>query len=164
MDKDITPIGLHYQLNHFDIPQINEKNWSLEVAGQVNNVLNLSFEELKDFPKYELMVTMECAGNGRANHVKRKQSMPWFDEAVGNANWSGVRLKDILQRSGWKDSTDEVIFTGSDQGLDHGITHFFARSLKLEKALHCDTLLACEMNGESLPVQHGFPLRLIVPG
>jgi len=164
MAEDITPVGMHYQLNHFDIPLIDEKTWTLEVNGLVRNTLKLSLEALKALPKHEMIVTLECAGNGRANYEKRKQSMPWFNEAVGNARWSGVRLTEVLSESGWEDSVSEVVFTGADQGLDHGIMHYFARSLKLEKALHPDTLLAYEMNGQPLPVQHGYPLRLIVPG
>ena len=162
--RDITPDGMHYQLNHFDIPLIEGETWKLEITGLVEKPLSLNLKELKQFHRHELNVTMECAGNGRAHFPKRKQSMPWFSEAVGTAKWSGVRLKDLLTKTELKPSVSEVVFTGADRGLDHGIDHHYARSLKLEQALHPDMLLAYEMNGQPLPFQHGFPLRLIVPG
>ena len=89
--------------------------------------------------------------------------MPWFNEAVGNARWSGVRLKEVIRES-WDGKTSfEVVFTGLTRDWIMGSCIILQEALNW-KALHPDTLLAYEMNGQALPIQHGYPLRLIVPG
>ena len=164
LTHDITPMGMHYQLNHFDIPVIDGDSWSLPVTGLVENPLSLDLGSFKKLSKHDQTVTLECAGNGRAHFTERNQSMPWFSEAVGTAVWSGARLTDVLAQAGMKAGASEVVFIGADRGFDNGTEHHFARSLNMEQAGHPEVLLAYEMNRQPLPVQHGYPLRLIVPG
>jgi DMSO/TMAO reductase YedYZ molybdopterin-dependent catalytic subunit len=107
---------------------------------------------------------MECAGNGRAGISPRTQSQPWHHEAVGTADWTGTPLKDVLERAGFLPDACEVVFYGRDRGFGGGIEHDYGRSLTPEQACSEDVLLVWEMNGAPLLPQHGFPLRLIVPG
>jgi DMSO/TMAO reductase YedYZ molybdopterin-dependent catalytic subunit len=111
-----------------------------------------------------MAVTMECAGNGRARLEPRPVSQPWLLEAVGTARWGGTPLRPLLEEAGVGEGAVEVLFTGLDRGIDGGIEQAYQRSLSLEDALRDEVLLAYEMNGEPLPPQHGFPLRLVVPG
>jgi DMSO/TMAO reductase YedYZ molybdopterin-dependent catalytic subunit len=109
-------------------------------------------------------VTMECAGNGRARLTPRPISQPWITEAVGTAEWTGTPLAPLLEEAGLEDDAVEVVFAGTDRGVQKGIEHGYERSLSIEDAMRDEVLLAYEMNGEPLPPQHGFPLRLVVPG
>jgi len=161
---DVTPIGLHYLLTHYDIPLVDPATWRLSVGGLVERELSLSLEELRARPSLEVAVTMECAGNGRVAMSPRPYSQPWISEAVGTARWRGVPLCSVLEEAGVRDSALEVVFTGLDRGLEDGVEQDFARSLTLEEASRDEVLLAYELNGIALPPQHGFPLRLIVPG
>jgi DMSO/TMAO reductase YedYZ molybdopterin-dependent catalytic subunit len=107
-------------------------------------------------------ITFECAGNGRALLEPRPVSQPWLTEAVGTAEWGGTRLKPLLDEAGVRPDALEVLFAGLDSGLEGGVAQDYERSLPLAEA--DGALLAYEMNGEPLPPQHGFPLRLVVPG
>ena len=161
---DVTPVGLHYLLTHFDIPQVDAGTWSLEIGGDVRNPLSLSLDQLKERPKVGLVCTLECAGNGRARVSPRPLSQPWLEEAVGNAEWTGTPLAPLLEEGGIGDGAVEVLFTGLDRGIQGELEHAYERSLPLAEALRPELLLAYEINGQPLPPQHGFPLRLIVPG
>jgi sulfane dehydrogenase subunit SoxC len=158
----ITPVGLHYLLIHFDVPDVDAESWRLTVRGE--RELSLGLDELKGRPRAELTVTMECAGNGRARLDPRPVSQPWLLEAVGTARWAGTPLRPLLEEAGVGESAVEVLFTGLDRGIDGGIEQSYQRSLTVDEALGGDLLLAYEMNGGPLPPQHGFPLRLVVPG
>jgi DMSO/TMAO reductase YedYZ molybdopterin-dependent catalytic subunit len=160
----VTPIGLHYLLIHYDIPAVDAAAWRLSVDGRVANELSLGLDELRTLPAHEVVATMECAGNGRARLSPRPVSQPWLLEAVGTGRWRGVRLADVLERAGVDDAAVEVLFTGLDRGVENGEEQFFQRSLTLDDARDPDVLLAYELNGQPLPPQHGFPLRLLVPG
>ena len=160
----VTPAGLHYLLIHYDIPAVDPAGFVLSVGGRVARPLSFSLDELRARPAVELEVTMECAGNGRALLSPRPLSQPWLDEAVGTAAWRGTRLAPLLAEAGPLDDAVEVVFTGLDRGLEAGQEQTFERSLPLEEALRDDPLLAYEMNGAPLLPQHGFPLRLVVPG
>jgi len=116
------------------------------------------------FPSRTLAVTLECAGNGRGAMSPRYPSMPWISEAVGTAQWTGTPLRHLLDRVGLSDEAVEIAFIGADRGFDRGHEHAFGRSLERETALSDDVLLVWAMNGGPLLPQHGFPLRLIVPG
>ena len=110
-------------------------------------------------------MTLECAGNGRALLAgARPVSQPWFFEAVGTAAWRGTPLAQLLEEAGVANGAREVVFTGLDRGVEGGVEQSFERSLSLDEALGGDLLLAYEMNGAPLLPQHGFPLRLVVPG
>jgi sulfane dehydrogenase subunit SoxC len=161
---DVTPIGLHYVYNHFDIPEVDVSRWRLEVAGLAGRPLSLDMEDLRRRPSVTAAITLECAGNGRALLTPRPISQPWVMEAVGTAQWTGTPLRPILEEAGLAGGAVEVLFAGLDRGLDGGVEHDFERSLPLDQALRDDVLLAYEMNGVPLPPQHGFPLRLVVPG
>jgi len=160
---DVTPVGLHYLLIHFDVPAVPD-GWRLRVGGLVEEELSLSLEELRARPIVRRIVTMECAGNGRARLDPHVFSQPWLAEAVGTGEWGGVRVATLLEEAGVRDGAVEVLFTGFDRGVDGGIEQAYERSLTLEEALAGDALLAYELNGEPLPPQHGAPLRLVVPG
>jgi len=155
----VTPVGLHYLLIHYDVPVVEPEGWRLEVGG-----LELSLDDLRARPVVEHTVTMECAGNGRARLEPHVVSQPWLLEAVGTARWRGTPLAPLLQEAGIPDGTTEVLFTGIDRGIEGGDEQAFQRALPLEEALRDEVLLAYEMNGAPLPPQHGFPLRLVVPG
>ena len=162
---DITPIGMHYLLSHFDIPFVEDENdWKLEITGLVNNPITLDMQTLKSLPQVTKQVTLECAGNGRALLKPHWPSMPWTYEAVGTAEWRGTRLVDILDQAQAKDNAVEWVFSGADSGVDSGVQHDFSRSLSMEMANNPDIMLAWEINGQPLPPQHGYPLRLVVPG
>jgi sulfane dehydrogenase subunit SoxC len=162
--EPITPVGLHYLLIHFDIPHVDASRWELAVGGLVERPLELRLDELRARPARTLAVTLECAGNGRALLSPRSASQPWLLEAVGTAEWTGTPLAPILREAGLYPGGKEVVFTGLDRGIQGGVEHVYERSLTVEDALRDEVLLAYALNGESLPAQHGYPLRLIVPG
>jgi DMSO/TMAO reductase YedYZ molybdopterin-dependent catalytic subunit len=118
---------------------------------------------VKARPAVTMPVMMECAGIGRAHLSPRPISAPWHDEAVGCAEWTGVPLRPILEEAGLLGDAVEVLFSGYDRGIDQGVEQNYERSLPLEEALREEVILAYEMNGQPLPPQHGFPLRLVVP-
>jgi sulfane dehydrogenase subunit SoxC len=109
-------------------------------------------------------VTLECAGNGRARLEPRPVSQPWLVEAVGTAEWTGTPLAPLLREAGIGDDAVDVAFTGADHGIERGVEQDYARGLPLAEALREDVVLAWAMNGAPLPPQHGFPVRLVVPG
>jgi sulfane dehydrogenase subunit SoxC len=160
----ITPAGLHYLLIHYDIPDVDADRWTLSVDGRVARPLKLTLGDLRARPAREVTATMECAGNGRALLAPHVVSQPWLLEAVGNATWSGVPLIAVLEEAELLDDAVEVVFTGLDRGFEKGTEQSYQRSLELDVAFADDVLLAYEMNGAPLLPQHGFPLRLLVPG
>lgn len=162
--EDITPPGLHYVLTHFDIPHIDAGSWHLRVGGAVERSLELSLAALKKDPAISVPVTLECAGNGRSLLKPRPLSQPWTLEAVGTAVWTGVPLAYLLAQARVEPEAVEVVFTGLDEGIQGGVRQQYARSLPIAEALRADVVLAYKMNGSELPPQHGYPLRLVVPG
>jgi DMSO/TMAO reductase YedYZ molybdopterin-dependent catalytic subunit len=154
---DLTPVGLHYTLSHFDIPQLDEKSFRLRIGTR-----DVSLTELKAMTHRTVRVTLECAGNGRAGFSPRYPSMPWTHGGVATAEWTGVSLKDVLGKV--PGEIQELAFLGADHGFDSGVEHHFGRSLRVEDALRPEVLLAWAMNGQPLAPQHGAPLRLVVPG
>ena len=160
---DLTPAGLHYLLIHFDIPAVDAANWKLRIEGLVDAPRALGLAELERMPARTARVTMECAGNGRGQISPRYPSMPWFEEGVSTAAWTGVPLSYLFKDSGMKNSAQEIVFHGADRGFDRGVEHSFSRSLTPAEALRDDVLLAYAMNGQPLAPQHGAPLRLVVP-
>jgi DMSO/TMAO reductase YedYZ molybdopterin-dependent catalytic subunit len=157
-------VGLHYLLIHYDIPAVDPAAWRLEVGGAVARPLSLTLDELRARPRVRLPITFECAGNGRARLSPRPVSQPWLVEAVGTAEWGGIPLALLLEEAGIGGEAVEVLFTGLDRGVEAGVAQQYERSLPLDEAVRDGVLLAYEMGGEPLPPQHGFPLRLVVPG
>ena len=157
---DVTPVGLHYLLIHYDIPVVDPGSWRLEIGP-----LSLSLDDLRARPAGTRPVTMECAGNGRTALSPRPVSQPWVLEAVGNAEWTGTPLAPLLREAGLLDADPvEILFTGLDRGVEGGVTQAYERALPAEDALADDVMLAYGLNDGPLPPQHGFPLRLLVPG
>jgi sulfane dehydrogenase subunit SoxC len=159
----VTPVGLHYLLIHYDIPQVDD-SWRLVVDGNVAGELELSIDDLRELPAHEVVATMECAGNGRAKLAPRPVSQPWLQEAVGTGRWRGARLRDVLERAAPGRDALEIVFTGLDRGVEGDEEQAFQRSLPLVLAREDDVLLAYDLNDAPLPPQHGQPLRLLVPG
>ena len=160
---DVTPAGLHYSLIHFDVPLIDARAWRLQVGGLVERPRAFPLDELRCMRARTLRVTMECAGNGRAQVSPRYPSVPWVEEGVSTAEWTGVPLAEVLTTAGLRAGALDIVFVGADRGIDRDIEHSFARSLAPVEAMREDVLLAWAMNGEPLPARHGHPLRLVVP-
>lgn len=158
---DVTPAGLHYLLIHFDIPPATGK---LELRGLFEAPFTITPEEIRALPQKTVRVTLECAGNGRGQLSPRYPSVPWQEEGVSTADWTGVPLSVLLRRAGLHANARELVFRGADRGIDQGLEHDFARSLVPSEAMRDDVLVAHAMNGSPLPPQHGAPLRLVVPG
>jgi sulfite oxidase len=158
----ITPIDRFFVRTHVPVPDVDLATWRLKIEGHVSTPLTLSMDDLRRMPSFELPAVLECAGNGRSFYEPAVAGLQWTNGAVGNGRWRGVRLSDLLQRAGLKPGTVEILFDGAD--LPIGSMADFQRSIPLKKALQPSTLLAYEMNGQTLPIKHGFPLRAIVPG
>jgi DMSO/TMAO reductase YedYZ molybdopterin-dependent catalytic subunit len=161
---DVTPVGAHYLLSHFDIPYIAGEDWKVEITGAIGKPHAVTLAEIERLPQRTIRVTLECAGNGRALMAPRYPSMPWHHEAVGTAEWTGTPLRHVLEHAGLEIEVTTIAFIGADRGSDNGVEHAFGRALSREHALSDDVLLVHAMNGAPLLPQHGFPLRLIVPG
>ena len=164
LHHDVTPAGMHYLLTHFDVPYLSAENWRLDVSGLVADPVSLTLDDIKALPAVTMPVTLECAGNGRAAMLPRTCSMPWLYEAVGTAEWTGTSLSNVLGQVGVSGKAVDIAFFGADRGFDKGVEHDYGRSLKPDVAMQEDILLVYAMNGQPLLPQHGFPLRLIVPG
>lgn len=158
----ITPIDRFFVRCHTYTPKVNLSQWSLKIDGLVEHPMALTMDDLKKLPRVELVAVVECAGNGRSFYRPRVPGAQWAFGSVGNARWTGVRLRDVLQKAGIKDSALQILFDGADVPI--GKMPDFQRTIPTAKALDPDTLLAYEMNGQTLPVEHGFPLRVIAPG
>ena len=141
---EITPTRDFYQVskNAFD-PQVDVRRWKLEVAGLVDNPLALTYDEMKALPPVEQYATLACISNEVGGDL------------IGNALWRGVRLKDVLEKAGLKQGVVDIVLRASDDYTD---------SIPLDRGMADGTLLVYEMNGEPLTPEHGFPVRLLVPG
>jgi sulfane dehydrogenase subunit SoxC len=159
----VTPIGMHYVLIHFDVPEVDARGYELRVDGWVRAPLALTLEDLRARPAVSMPVMMECAGSGRARLAPRPVSAPWHEEAIGCAEWTGTPLRGILEEAGLLEDAVELLFTGHDRGVDQDVEQDYQRSLPVEEAMRGEVLLAYAMNGQPLPAPHGFPLRLLVP-
>lgn len=169
LDSWITPIERFYVRSHFSaIPDIDVSSWRLKVEGEVDTSMELSYEDLRSLPTRSLIVTLECAGNSRSYLTPPAEGLRFGHGAVGNAEWTGVPLSELLLRAGPKKEVTEVLFEGADLGEEEeeGLTLQlgYARSLPIEQAMSEDTLVAYLMNGEPLEPSHGCPARLVVPG
>jgi DMSO/TMAO reductase YedYZ molybdopterin-dependent catalytic subunit len=161
---DLTPTGLHYLLIHWDIPAMDASTWRLRLGGLVKEPMELTLEQIRARPRRTIPVTLECAGNGRARMTPRALSQPWLFEAVSTAEWTGTPLGPLLDEAGLSTEAVELVFTGADRGIQGDVEQDYQRSLSIGDARRPEVLLAYEMNGEPLEPQHGFPLRLLVPG
>lgn len=164
LSSDITPTSEFYVRNHFEAPKISLSEWRLRVTGAVRNKLTLSLGDVKAMKRKTSTVTLECAGNSRRRMRPTPGGTPWGDGAVGTNEWTGVPFAELLRRAGPKRAACEVVFRGADSGDEGGRKMRFERSLPLKDALSKEVLLAFGMNGRPLPILHGYPLRLVVPG
>ncbi len=164
MAHDTTPVGLHYLVIHWDIPVADAGAWQVAVEGAVGRRLTLSMDDIRSRPRTTIPVTMECAGNGRARLDPRPISVPWLNEAIGTAEWTGTSVWPLLEAAGLRDDAVEVVFHGADRGIQGEVEQAYGRSLTIDEVRRPEVLLAYEMNGRPLEPQHGFPVRLLVPG
>ena len=163
LDSYITPLEHFYVRSHMPIPMaLDASSWSLQIEGDINTPTSLSLDDLRKMPSASVTAVLECAGNGRAFFDPPVAGIQWTKGAIGNARWTGVRMADVLKRAGIKGTGRFVIMNAADRPV--GTMPDFIRQLPIEKAMHADTLLAYEMNGQPLAPIHGFPLRAIVPG
>lgn len=162
--QEVTPTPLFYVRNHFAVPQLAETGYQLHIHGDVQNSLDLSLDEIKSLPKRTVRVALECAGNARIYMTPRPSGTPWDMGAVSVAEWTGTSLSNVLEKAGIGQDAVEALFVGADAGSAEGKEIHYERSLPLPVALHPDTLLVWAMNGEPLTSNHGYPLRLLVPG
>src|SRR5579864_7972227 len=158
----LTPIERFFVRCHTYTPRVEIRSWNLKIEGVVKKPVTLTMPELRKLARVEQVSVVECAGNGRSFYQPHVAGTQWAFGSVGNGRWAGVRFRDVLGKAGLKDSATEILLDGADVPL--GKMPDFQRTIPVKRALDPDTLLAFEMNGEALPVEHGFPLRLIVPG
>src|SRR5258706_8130059 len=143
LDEWNTPVDLFFVREHFPAPSVSSAGWKLSLGGAVATPLEISFDDLAAQPRKALPVTTECAENPIAGGL------------VSHAEWSGVSLASLLAKTRPRAEARFVRLSGADG---------FSRSIPIEKAMHPDTLIAHSMNGEKLPVNHGFPVRAVIPG
>lgn len=167
-----TPNDMFYVRNHLHTPEVSPAEYELEVSG--NGVIKdktFSLDDLKSkFPKHSVVATIQCGGNRRAEMKAKKdlKGLPWTGGAIGNARWAGARLYDVLRDAGMteemaQEKVRHVVFEAYDEGADGSP---YGASIPVEKGFNPfgDVLLAYEMNGETLPRDHGYPIRVVVPG
>lgn len=149
-----------YVVQHYGQPEIDINNYKLKVTGLVDQEREYTLEDLQNMSQFDIDAGFECGGNNTGR----------FQGLVGNANWRGIRLRNILNASGVSSEGTEVVFFGADSGTeeipnrDTEVEQSFARSLPVAEVMREENILALEMNGEDLPQSHGRPLRLVVPG
>ncbi|XP_040839871.1 sulfite oxidase, mitochondrial [Ochotona curzoniae] len=164
----ITPNSIFFTRNHLPVPNVDPDTYRLHVVGAPgSDSLSLSLDDLRKFPKHEVTVTLQCAGNRRSemSQVKEVKGLEWRTGAISTARWAGARLCDVLLQAGHQrgDTETHVCFEGLDSdptGTAYGASIPLARALDPD----ADVLLAYEMNGQPLPRDHGFPVRVVVPG
>jgi DMSO/TMAO reductase YedYZ molybdopterin-dependent catalytic subunit len=168
LDSYLTPVEFFYIRSHFHAPGLQPDSYRLSVGGAVKNPFAITYDELKRLPAKTVVATLECAGNSRVFLVPQMPGAQWELGAVGNAEWTGVPLATLLDRAGLTGEACDVVFEGADRGKPaeppippEPIS--YSRSVPLDKALD-DVLIAYAMNDADLPLDHGFPVRAIVPG
>lgn len=162
-DSWLTPVDAFFVRQHLPRPAaIDAAAYKLTVNGMTSKPLQLTLADLQKLPQFSVPATIECTGNGRAFYTPKVPGIQWGRGAIGNAEWSGPRIGDILKLAGASSSAAFLEADGADTGV--ASTPDFVRSLPMKKALDQGTLLALKMNGQPLPDIHGFPARLIVPG
>lgn len=164
----ITPIERFHILTIMadPLPEIAPQDWRLEADGEVERAVTLDFEQLKALPARTMAAVIECAGNSR-NSVSPPLAASYLNSGyVGNAVWTGAPLRLVLEEAGIKPEAVEVVLEAADRGTPGFAPGevAYAKSIPLDKALHPDTLLVYEMNGEPLPREHGGPVRVLTPG
>ena len=164
----LTPQHDLYIRSHGDVPHLDAATYTVTVAGLVTTPLRLTVAELQaGFAHRTATAVLQCAGNRRADlhRVAPVSGDPWAGGAIGNADWTGVALADVLQAAGAATGGDRhVVFDAADQVTTDGKTFRYGVSIPMAKALSPEVLLAWAVNGEPLTPEHGYPLRVVVPG
>ena len=158
----ISPNDAFYVRSHLPVPQIDAAAWALKIGGEVNSPITLSVDEIRKLPSNTQTVTLECAGNGRAFFRPALAGIQWEKGAVSTARFTGARMADVLKKAGVKTAAINVEMHAADR--PPGTMPAFVRQVPMAKAMHPDTLIAYEMNGQPIPLVHGAPLRAIIPG
>jgi DMSO/TMAO reductase YedYZ molybdopterin-dependent catalytic subunit len=153
----IVPTDRFFMRSNGPVPMIDPDTWSMTVTGRVEHSLHLRLDDLQMMPQRTLTAFLECAGNGRTRFTPVPDGTPWGNDAVGNAVWAGVPLGLVLDLAGMHDEAVDIVCQGGDFPE-------MQRGLPLTVARDPDTLLVLRMNGEPLPLAHGGPVRLLVPG
>ena len=164
--QDLTPNDAYFVRWHYaGVPtRVDLRTFSTQVTGAVDRPLQLSFDDLRTkFEPVTMTAFSQCSGNSRSFFQPRVPGAQWTNGAMGNARYVGARLKDVLKRAGVKAGAVEVSFRGIDEPPLQASPHF-EKPLTIDHALHGDSIVAYEMNGEPLPLLNGFPIRLVVPG
>ena len=168
IESFLTPNDLFYVRNHGSVPDVTAADYRLSVNGLVRESLSLSLDDVRQFPASTVVATLQCAGNRRQQlmeHAPIPDELPWGDDAISTAEWTGARLRDLLLAAGIQlEDGAHVAFTALDTVERLGERFGFGGSIPTARALQPDVLLAYAMNGEPLPAVHGFPLRVVVPG
>jgi len=164
-DTPITPNDRFYVRYHLsEIPGVDAKTYKIAVGGDgASGQTEITFDELKNFPAYEVVAVNQCSGNRRGLSKPHVPGVQWGHGAMGCARWKGARLKDLLDKVGLKKEAIEIAFNGAE-GPAFDKTPDFVKSLPVWKAVDESTLIAYQMNGEPLPHFNGYPARLVVPG
>ncbi|OLM19962.1 MULTISPECIES: sulfite oxidase [unclassified Pseudonocardia] len=167
-DLAITPVDTFYGRNHGAMPDLDPQQWRLEVDGLVDTPLTLSLDDLRQqFDHHEVVATLQCAGNGRAELLGVRDipgQHPWGAGATSTARWVGVRLADVLHAAGMHPGATDIAFVAPDVAPEATPPASYGGSIAADKAVSPEVLLAWEMNGEPLTVAHGAPVRVVVPG
>jgi DMSO/TMAO reductase YedYZ molybdopterin-dependent catalytic subunit len=169
LDSFITPVEQFYIRSHFPTPEMDLASYLLRIGGAVSRPLSLSYQELREMRTKTQVALLECAGNSRVLLVPQVEGAQWELGAVGNAEWTGVPLRVLLEQAGVADDVREIVLEGADRGIPEEKpvppgTITYARSLPLGKAMRPEVLIAYQMNGRDLEPDHGYPVRAIVPG
>lgn len=162
LNQWLTPTDSFFVRQHLPRPSVDEGSYRLVITGRVAKDITLTLADLQKLPQHSLPAVLECTGNARGFFAPRVPGIQWGRGAIGNAEWSGPRLSDVLKLAAADTNAAFITANGADIGVAK--TPDFIRSLAMRKALDPSTLLALRMNGEPLPAIHGFPVRLIVPG
>ena len=161
-DSYLTPLDAFFVRQHIPRPgAIDPEAYRLTLNGMVSKPLQISLADLRKLPQFTVPATLECTGNGRGFYSPKVPGIQWGRGAVGNAEWKGPRLSDVLKLAGADPKASFLEFDGADTGVLS--TPDFVRCMPMKKVIHPATLLALSMNGGA-PAIHGFPVRLIVPG
>jgi len=169
LDTYVTPTELFFIRNHLPVPTIDSSTYKLQVQVEGRPPIHLTLDELKgDFARHTITATLQCAGNRRSEMSKIKQvkGLNWDIAAISNSTWTGAHLKDVLKRAGLTDDDLDRLHHVQFEGLDTDGEKVYGSSIPITKAVdpRGDVLLVYEMNGEPLPLDHGFPIRAVVPG
>ena len=169
LDDDITPTARHFVRNNGIPPTataMQADDWTLTIDGEVQQPLNLSLSDLKtNFDTVELALQLECGGNGRAAFIPPARGNQWTFGAIGNAKWTGVRYRDLLQAAGIKQNAIYTAHYGMDKHLSGDPEKSpISRGVPIAKAMEEHSLIAIAMNGQPIPSLHGSPARIICPG